>query len=550
MGVPLVAADHPQAGDSGETITFDHRTGNEWWVEVNVRLVTNEPESIHVDRVEARDDGGPWVQLSLKSWGAYAASFHIEPGHRVQFRAAQHGGMSDARVWTSCWFTHPAGVEQCETGTSPPPPAFTFAHGGGNEWWVEAKVSPMPGKVEAMDTGGAWTPLSFRSWGEWANSFHIEPGNQVKFRALAPDGVWHESCWFTHPAGVMTPCGGNPLPPAWPVEGSFVTYYAYDGESFPNYWMETEINATFTYTGGQWSLVCEGNTHEEVERWNSTSGETEWAVTDEPFYHESVGHAPPLGPADAQLGAFASVGGLPCMTGGAEGTVFGPVRVPTVQNGSEVEVTAYFLEYEPVWPAYESGSWDAKTRLALDWGFGGSHGYWGGWLTDTDAPLAAHAPARTSWPFEGSFVHYQANATGSTYRSDMRFTFEDGGWTLNCTVYDGATVLYSFDTPDAPWHAPPGVAVGDGIEVPLIHYCSEQWNELLVERTQSVMTTRNGVAYKAKAWYADEDDSWTEVDFDVWWDANTRLYLEWDFDDGYDDWQGKLVNTDAPLARG
>ena len=111
--IPVVAADHPQPGQEGETITFDHRGGNEWWVEVKPKLVTNEPQNIHIDRVEARDDGGAWVQLSLRSWGNYAGSFHIEQGNRVQFRAAQHGGMSDARVWESCWFTHPAGVEQC-----------------------------------------------------------------------------------------------------------------------------------------------------------------------------------------------------------------------------------------------------------------------------------------------------------------------------------------------------------------------------------------------------------------------------------------------------
>ena len=74
-------------------------------------------------------------------------------------------------------------------------PAATFGHRGGNEWWVEAVAEPKPQKMEAMDTGGSWKLLEFKSWGEWAGSFHIEPGHDVRFRATYADGVV-ESCWF------------------------------------------------------------------------------------------------------------------------------------------------------------------------------------------------------------------------------------------------------------------------------------------------------------------------------------------------------------------
>lgn len=101
---PGVAANHAQS-ESGRVVVFDHRTGNEWWVEVN--LFGQDAGSVAA--VEAQDTNGPWVALQKKSWGPYAASFHIEPGNQVRFRATWAGG---AQV-ESCWFTHPAGAEQC-----------------------------------------------------------------------------------------------------------------------------------------------------------------------------------------------------------------------------------------------------------------------------------------------------------------------------------------------------------------------------------------------------------------------------------------------------
>jgi hypothetical protein len=100
-------ANHLQS-ESGRSVSFDHKAGNEWWVEV----VLGGPDAASATRVEGMDTGGPWTALPKQSWGAYAASFHIEPGHQVRFRAF----WADGDVVTSCWFAHPAGAEQCSAG--------------------------------------------------------------------------------------------------------------------------------------------------------------------------------------------------------------------------------------------------------------------------------------------------------------------------------------------------------------------------------------------------------------------------------------------------
>ncbi|HUR61622.1 MAG TPA: VCBS repeat-containing protein [Candidatus Thermoplasmatota archaeon] len=127
IGGSIVAiADHVQT-ENGKAVNFHHGTdGNEWWVSVTL----SGTDAGTVTKVEGMDTGGPWTTLAKQSWGAYAASFHIEPGHQVRFRATWGNGV----VITSCWFTHPAGVEQCgtttgtttstttSTTTTPPPP--------------------------------------------------------------------------------------------------------------------------------------------------------------------------------------------------------------------------------------------------------------------------------------------------------------------------------------------------------------------------------------------------------------------------------------------
>jgi hypothetical protein len=310
-----VTAHHPQTMDdngSPATIAFDHRGGNAWWVEVNVTTSADPPHWVY-----ARAEKGTFQPLTLRSWGNWAGSFNVPAGQRVQFYAAREhpSGRFDEWKQHSCFFTHPAGVEQCDPGSTDPStfafrapggnanweqvyvdsnrpvktvwmtvddvqnaPSFSltkrswgawataanvpqgstvrfaatngaegdrsicyrwtqatptdcaptygptpiapfmtrFDHKGGNEWWVEVKIGPMdPNSVVARDDGGPWTPLTMRSWGNWAGSFHIEPGHKVQFRAnfvetsqSVTTTTSYDSCWFTHPQG-LSPDGAQ-----------------------------------------------------------------------------------------------------------------------------------------------------------------------------------------------------------------------------------------------------------------------------------------------------------------------------------------------------
>ena len=189
---------------------FQPKGGDAWWVQVKV--TAGEP----VSSVDARVDAGSWKPLTLRSWGDWAATMHAPEGSLVQFRATSQGG---AVAESGCYRWLAASAATCPdaSGEQPPPSSggVTFKHGGGNEWWVEATVSPHPSSVEAMDTGGSWRPLTFRSWGVWAGSFHVEPGHAVRFRALH-GSTWTESCWFSHPQGQAQDCGSAPPPPPPP----------------------------------------------------------------------------------------------------------------------------------------------------------------------------------------------------------------------------------------------------------------------------------------------------------------------------------------------
>lgn len=171
-------------------VTFTPKGGNEWWVQV---AVSGSPT-----KVEARDTNGAWVPLAKKSWGDWAASFRVESGHDVQYRATTSSGIAE-----SCWYDHPSSA--CASPAPSPSPAtgVTFTPKGGNGWWVQVAVSGSPTKVEARDTNGAWVTLAKKSWGDWAGSFRVETGHTVQYRATTSAGV-AESCWYTHPGGACT----------------------------------------------------------------------------------------------------------------------------------------------------------------------------------------------------------------------------------------------------------------------------------------------------------------------------------------------------------
>jgi hypothetical protein len=128
-GLLPVAANHIQT-DSGKAIVFDHKTGNDWWVEV-VLSGAAAPTVVTVNVME--DSNNVWRPLEKKSWGAWGASYRFGSDADVRFRAT----WSDGTQAVSCWFDHPGGTERCD-GAAPPAgwrAAKAFQSGPpGNSW--------------------------------------------------------------------------------------------------------------------------------------------------------------------------------------------------------------------------------------------------------------------------------------------------------------------------------------------------------------------------------------------------------------------------------
>lgn len=193
------SANHNQSATVGATtvnMTFDHDGDNEWWVEVLVKDAGGDSAVT----VEARAEKSTYHHLQQKSisngwnkWGTNSQDqVRVPPGERVQFRALViDAATGNGAYIESCFFTHPAGVEQC--GANPLPGTFdaTFTGVRGNEWWVQAKVAtngPSIGKVDgSLDQGATWKPMEKKSWG-WAMSTRIVDGTIVRLRATATDG--------------------------------------------------------------------------------------------------------------------------------------------------------------------------------------------------------------------------------------------------------------------------------------------------------------------------------------------------------------------------
>lgn len=243
--MPLASADHAPA-ESPIPIAFDHRGGNEWWVEVRV-TTTDE-----VSGVFARTESGTYKALTLRSWGNWAGSIHVPPGERVQFQAYRAGGMSDAWRVSSCYFTHPAGEEQC--GDAPNRFAASFRPSG-NEWWEQVYVDAnMPvGSVTLVRytfEGEKWSPLTLRSWGAWAGSYHAPAGTIVKFVATAGEESVESSC-YRWPDRTVVAC-----PYEEPPSGRGAQ--TYDHKTGNEWWVEvrvgpeTPLRVQAQDEGGQW----------------------------------------------------------------------------------------------------------------------------------------------------------------------------------------------------------------------------------------------------------------------------------------------------------
>lgn len=228
--VPLAGADHPQPA-SGDPVAFDHRGGNEWWVEVKV----THPD---VDQVLARAESGTWQALTLRSWGAWAASFHVPPGERVQFQAAQFGGMSDVWRTTSCLFTHPAGVEQCDSASTAPFTA-TFRSPSGNAWWQQVTVdasrplTAVHATVHAVN-GPEHRAMAKQSWGGWGLSSPTPDGTVVSFLAVSGEEQARSGCFrWTAATPVECPVAGPPVTDA--------SMTRFDHRTGNEWWLEVQV---------------------------------------------------------------------------------------------------------------------------------------------------------------------------------------------------------------------------------------------------------------------------------------------------------------------
>jgi hypothetical protein len=266
-----VAANHPQVSGNF-AITFDHDGDNEWWVEVltktaggdSIVLLEVRPESSATFRgLEEKGMVNGWMK-----WGP-AQAFRIPPGDRVMFRAHMVDGTTGAGGFVdSCFFTHPAGVEQCSTLPPPPPPGTfdaTFTGVRGNEWWVQANVAtngPPVVKVDVTtDAGATWRPLAKQSWGPtaWAASYRIVQGTVLQLRATASDGQTDlSSCrqWIPPPNtdAAIVACGSSPPPP--PPDGLDAVWSNVKGN---NYWVEATVKSNGPIYGMFLVMDCDPN---------------------------------------------------------------------------------------------------------------------------------------------------------------------------------------------------------------------------------------------------------------------------------------------------
>ena len=545
----------PPPPPGGFDATFGGVKGNAWWIETRVfadRAVAG---------VEARVDGGGWRPLSLRAWGAWAASFSIPEGSLVQLRARAADGSVD----------HAAGGWRWTAATPYPAPSATFAaafhdvEGDAARVFVNVYASRDLAGVDVRLDEGAWQPLSRRDWGDWGAFLSIPDGSRVQFRARDAANASVVSGGYLWP-------GATPVeePAAWPREGSFVAYYAEDGEHSPggDWAAWTELNVTLRHQGGRWEVTCEGWAYEE-------SRYREPALTRDRILVKAA-FDPPRAPTRPVLGAVVAMGTLGvCGPGGfhfGEMTVDGQANVTTRKNGQAVAAPAWTAGWDPECSCMGSiASWHGPTGLTLGWWFAGRSSHQTGHLKDTDAPIAPgdpepRPPPRPAWPREGSHAAYRVHLheKGDHFPADsyanVTFTWRDGRWSGHCTGHrhadetpsqEGGVTPIDARLDAAPPFAPLRVQPGDLALAGAIHLC---WPHLgapvLVKGRHPEDATRDGAPVTTTAWWADETDAEDAdgLDRDAWWHVGTGLLLRWEDKGGeWADATGRLVDTDAPL---
>lgn len=196
--------------------TFSGVRGNEWWVQAGVSAPGATISEVAVNT------GSGWNLLTLQSWGAWAASYHVAQGTTLQIRATSSTGATD---FSDCYRWIPAqdqdaSVVACDSNPLPGTFDATFSGVRGNEWWIQASVSTAGGTLSSVDAHieGQWRPITKQSWGAWAASYHFTPGVSVQLRATSTTGAADLSdCYRWIPAtdqdAATITCGTIPPPP-------------------------------------------------------------------------------------------------------------------------------------------------------------------------------------------------------------------------------------------------------------------------------------------------------------------------------------------------
>lgn len=196
----------PSAGDFGATFTI--RSPNQYWQEVTIQPDTARA----IASVQMRFNGGPWMDMTKASWGAWTASQSAPAGTKVEFLARDTGNFQSQSL-PFTWLDGTLSKRSTTGGADPPPPSgfsATFTVPGSvNEWWVEVQVTANQAVagVSVQVNGGAWTALAKQSWGNWAKSFHVPAGSTVVFRATSTGGEVATSApvtWLGAPSGSFT----------------------------------------------------------------------------------------------------------------------------------------------------------------------------------------------------------------------------------------------------------------------------------------------------------------------------------------------------------
>jgi hypothetical protein len=146
---------------------------NEWWIEATVSA--NKP----IEYVAVSVNGANYVKLNYTSWKTWAKSLNAPRGTAVVFQAVSTSNEMDLSQ-TYYWML--SGDPGFQASFAP--------QAVGNDWWVEVKVTSTKsiGSVEAQVNGGEWKPLTKQSWGNWAKSFFVANGSEVRFRATSTAG--------------------------------------------------------------------------------------------------------------------------------------------------------------------------------------------------------------------------------------------------------------------------------------------------------------------------------------------------------------------------